>query len=235
MPNLEWLEIDGLGCTVTILDELRQIRSHKLRALAMANLDDVSILFDLEYTNDDAEISILGQLTSLVVRSLPKLVHITRMFPRGIGIFKNLTYLTVEGCDNIRYLFSPSMANSLVVLEHVSVQKCEAIEEIIGRQEEDNTSNIEIVEEGTTSRIVFPKLRNLRLFHLDRFKLLSSQNYELVLPSLDYLRIENCPETTKLCSRQLLSAPKLDKVWINDEQSLDISNFLDFEGIHASS
>ncbi|CAI9770350.1 unnamed protein product [Fraxinus pennsylvanica] len=157
-------------------------------------------------------------------------LHITRMFPKGICIFKNLTNLRVERCDNIRYLFSPSMANSLVVLEQVSVKKCKAIEEIIGRQEEDNTSNIEIVEEGTTSGIVFPKLRNLKLFDLDRFRLLSSQNYELVFPSLEYLRIENCPMATKLCSRQLLSAPKLDKVWINDEKSTDISKFLDFEG-----
>ncbi|CAI9779544.1 unnamed protein product [Fraxinus pennsylvanica] len=230
LPNLETLNIDGLGCTVTILDELRQIRSHKLRALRIANLDDVSILFDFEYTKDDAEIRIRGQLTFLQVAFLPKLVHITTMFPKGICIFKNLTYLIVERCDNLRYLFSPSMANSLVALEGVSVLQCEAIEEIIGRQEEDNTSNIEIVEEGTTSRIVFPKLRYLDLCGLDRFRLLSSQNYEFVFPSLDYLRIENCLATTKLCSRQLLSAPKLDKVWINDEQSVDISNFLDFEG-----
>ncbi|CAI9779545.1 unnamed protein product [Fraxinus pennsylvanica] len=228
LPNLELLNINRLGCTVTILDELRQIGSQKLRRLRMANLDDVSILFDFEYTKDDAEIRMLGQLTWLVVRSLPKLEHITRMVPKGICSFKNLTRLRVKECDNLRYLFSHSMANSLAALEYVLISECKAIEEIIGRQEEDKTSNNEIVEEGTTSRIVFPKLRCLRLLHLDRFRLLSSQNHELVLPSLDYLRIENCPATTKLCSRRLLSAPKLDKVWINREQSIDISNFLGF-------
>lgn len=232
LPNLESLHISRLATTVTIVDELRRSRSHKLRQLKMVGLDGVSILFDFEYTKDDAEIRILGQLTSLDVMCLPKLVHITRMFPKGICVFKNLERLNVVGCDNLRYLFSPSMANSLAALREVSIRGCNAIEEIIGRQEEDDTSNIEMVEEGTTSKIVFPKLRDLTLVRLDRFRVLSSHNYELEFPSLDYLRIEWCPMMTKLCSRQ--SAPKLDKVWINFEQSIDISNFMDIEGsIHT--
>ncbi|XP_022853620.1 probable disease resistance protein At4g27220 isoform X2 [Olea europaea var. sylvestris] len=228
-PNLEVLHINGLGRNTKILDELRQIRSHKLTELSVGQLDDVYILFDFEYKKDDAEISILSQLTSLTVASLPELVHITRMVPKGIYIFENLRQLFIGVCQNLRYLFSPSMANSLVALESLWALGCIELEEIVGRQEEENTSNIETVEEGTTSRIVFPKLRNLGFLHLDRFKLLSSQNYEFVFPSLEYLHVENCPMITKLHPRQL-SAPKLDKVWINFEQSIDISNFLDFEG-----
>ncbi|CAA2969733.1 disease resistance At4g27190-like [Olea europaea subsp. europaea] len=229
LPNLELLYLYELDCTVKLLDELRQIRSDKLRELKVECLDDVSILFDFEYIEDDAEINILNQLTSLDVIFLPKLVHFARMFPKGICIFENLTLLKVSNCDNLRYLFSPSAANSLVALKEMWVAECKAIEEIIGRQEEDDISNIEIVEEGITSRIVFPKLISLTLFRLNTFRLLSSQNYELMFPSLEYLHIEDCPVMIKLCSRQL-SAPKLDKVWISKELSVDISNFLDFEG-----
>ncbi|XP_022842188.1 disease resistance protein At4g27190-like [Olea europaea var. sylvestris] len=220
-PNLELLHIEGLGCTVKILDELRQIGSLKLGELIVENLDNVNILFDFEHIKDDAEIGILSQLASLVVLSLPDLVHFTRMFPKGIYVYQNLTHLGVGHCDNLRYLFSPSMAHSLVALEVLMIEDCEAIEEIIGREEEEDTSNIEIMEEGMTRRIVFPKLEDLWLAHLDRFRLLSSQNYELVFPSLEYLRIENCPAMTELYSRQQLGAPKLDKVWINNG-SVDI-------------
>ncbi|CAA3003949.1 disease resistance At4g27190-like [Olea europaea subsp. europaea] len=226
-PNLESLYVRKLGRTVKILDELKQIRSHKLRKLDVECLDDVSILF--EYTKDDAEISILSQLKILMVRFLPKLVHITRMFPKGINIFENLTGLQVRECDNLRYLFTPSIANTLVALNVLWVGKCGAIEEIIGRQEEDDSSNIEIVEEGIRRRIEFSKLRDLTLIHLDRFRMISSQNYELVFSSLEHLHIENCPVMTKLCLRQL-SAPKLQKVLIEGGNYVDISNFLDSEG-----
>ncbi|CAA2934951.1 Hypothetical predicted protein, partial [Olea europaea subsp. europaea] len=118
--------------------------------------------------------------------------------------------LYVSNCTNVRYLFTPSVANSFVALKGLWVAFCEAIEEIIGREEKSNTLKIEIVEDQMTSKILFPKLRRLMLGYLDRFKMLSSQNYELLFPSLDYLHIQKCPVMTKLCSRELLSAPKLD-------------------------
>ncbi|CAI9778193.1 unnamed protein product [Fraxinus pennsylvanica] len=165
LPNLEMLSMNKLGCTIKILDELRQIRSRKLRGLNLAFLEDASILFDFEY------------------------------------------------------LFTPSMANSLVALKGLWVFGCEAIEEIIGKEEESNTSKIEIMEEQTTSRIVFPKLKIITLRRLDRFKMLSSQNCELLFPSLDYLNIQHCPVIIKLCSRELLSAPKLDKAHYRHERA----------------
>ncbi|XP_022853617.1 probable disease resistance protein At5g47260 [Olea europaea var. sylvestris] len=183
-----------------------------------------------QVTQPNLELLTLNQLTSLDMRSLPKLVHITRIFPKDICIFENLTELRVANCDNLRYLFSPLISNKLVALNFLRVWRCEAIEEIIGRQEEDDTSNIEIVEEGMTSRIVFPKLIDLRLYHLNRFKTIFSQNYELLFPSLEHLLIIHCPAMTKLSSRQQLSAPKLDKVQIEGEKYVDISNFLDAEG-----
>ncbi|XP_022853618.1 putative disease resistance protein At1g63350 [Olea europaea var. sylvestris] len=151
------------------------------------------------------------------------------MFRKEICIFKNLIELQVAKCDNLRYLFSPSIANKLVAINFLWVWRYEVIEEIIGRQEED-TSNIEIAEEGMTSIIVFPKLSDLRFYHLDRFRMIFSQNNELVFPSLEHLLIINCPAMTKLSSGQQLSAPKLHKVQIEGERYIDISNFLDSEG-----
>ncbi|CAA2987035.1 disease resistance At4g27190-like [Olea europaea subsp. europaea] len=215
-----------------ILHNLRNFESFRSESNKMSqpiNLNYQILINSIEL-KPNLELSALNQLTSLDMRSLPKLVHITRMFPKEICIFENLTELRVAKCDNLRYLFSPSIANKLVALNFLRVWRCEAIEEIIGRQEEDDTSNIEIAEEGMTSRIVFPKLSDLRLYHLDRFKTIFSQNYELVFPSLEHLLIINCPAMAKLSSRQQLSAPKLHKVQIEGEKYVDISNFLDAEG-----
>ncbi|KAL2534949.1 NB-ARC domain-containing protein [Abeliophyllum distichum] len=199
LPNLEKLNIGGLDRTVKMLYEGTQIRSlHKLRHMSVEQCDNMSILFDFEglTVTEDLEESVLGRLEFLQLRELPKLVHIMRMVPKGIRLFQNLTSLQVSECGKLRYLFSPSTANSLVALQSLDVFKCETIEEIIGREGEECTSGseIEMVEEGMTSgQIEFPKLSSLKLTSLERFRMFCSQNCDLVFPSLVKLLIEDCP------------------------------------------
>ncbi|KAL2464577.1 Importin subunit alpha [Forsythia ovata] len=199
LPNLEKLNIGGLDRTVKMLYEGTQIKSlHKLRHMLVGQCDNMSILFDFEglTVTEDLEESVLGRLEFLQLRELPKFVHIMRMVPIGIRPFQNLTSLQVSECGKLRYLFSPSTANSLVALQSLDVFKCEKIEEIIGREGEECTSGseIEMVEEGMTSgQIEFPKLSSLKLTSLERFRMFCSQNCDLVFPSLVKLFIEDCP------------------------------------------
>jgi hypothetical protein len=44
--------------------------------------------------------------------------------------FENLTKLTVDGCEKLKYLFSYSVAERLVKLEHLSISSCKLVEEI---------------------------------------------------------------------------------------------------------
>ncbi|KAL2464578.1 putative disease resistance protein [Forsythia ovata] len=98
LPNLEKLDIISLGLEVKLLYDERNITSlHKLRQLTVEDLDDVSELFNFEGlsdTQDNVE-NVLGQLRSLELETLPELVHITRMVPKGIRVFRNLTSLVV--------------------------------------------------------------------------------------------------------------------------------------------
>jgi len=43
--------------------------------------------------------------------------------------FSNLTYLDVESCNNLRYLFTSSAAKSLDQLKIMEIKGCESIEE----------------------------------------------------------------------------------------------------------
>ncbi|CAI9764623.1 unnamed protein product [Fraxinus pennsylvanica] len=256
-PNMDLLRVDGFDCIVKLLGKEMPITSlHKLtgmrvldcsKLLTIAESDSIQllqnlerlrvrgcnaleVLFDFEginITNDDAEINMLGRLTSLWLRSLPKLVHITRMVPKKIRVFQNLKNLDVCACENLRYLFSSSMANSLVALDFLKVSNCESIEEIIGKEEE-GTSEIKIVE-GMKTIIVFPNMRRLQLEDLSSIQMFCSQNYELVFPSLEDLTIEQCPEMKKLSPRPP-SAPKLSKHTREHYQFFDISNLLDESG-----
>ncbi|CAI9764621.1 unnamed protein product [Fraxinus pennsylvanica] len=257
-PNMDLLRVDGFDCIVKLLGKEMPITSlHKLtdmrvldcsKLLTIAESDSIQllqnlerlrvrgcnaleVLFDFEginVTNDDAEINMLGRLTSLWLRSLPKLVHITRMVPKEIRVFQNLKNLNVYACENLRYLFSPSIANSLVVLDFLKVSNCESIEEIIGKEEE-GTLEIKTVE-GMKTIIVFPNMKRLQLEDLSSIQMFCSQNYELVFPSLEDLTIEQCPEMKKLSPRPL-SAPKLSKHTREHYHFFDISDLLDESGM----
>ncbi|CAI9765874.1 unnamed protein product [Fraxinus pennsylvanica] len=257
-PNMESLYVHGLDCIVKLLGKEMPITSlHKLtdmrvlscaKLLTIAEFDSIrslqnlgdldvelckalEVLFDFEgiKVTYDAEINMLGRLTSLWLSSLPKLVHITRMVPKGIRVFQNLTNLTVERCESLIYLFSPSMANSLVALIILEVSKCGSIEEIIGKEEEEGTSEIKIVE-GMKTIIVFPNMKRLHLKNLWSIQMFCSQNYELAFPSLEDLTIEQCPEMKKLSPRPP-SAPKLSKHTRERYEYFDISDLLDESGM----
>ncbi|CAI9780876.1 unnamed protein product [Fraxinus pennsylvanica] len=239
-PNMEDLSVRALHCMVKLLGKEMPITSlHKLRGMTVSNCDKLltiaksdsikllqnldflnvdacdalEALFDFEgikVTNDDAEINMLGRLTSLSLYLLPKLVHITRMVPKGIPVFQNLTHLHVIACESLRYLFSPSIVNSLVALVDLSITCCEALEEIIGREEdekEENTSEKRnIVMDANTSpnlhhftqvvsmdakrnevidMLEFPKLGTIKLRDLSSFKSFRSEtNNDGILQTL---------------------------------------------------
>ncbi|CAI9765709.1 unnamed protein product [Fraxinus pennsylvanica] len=182
----------------------------------------LNVIFDFEGLNvnndNEEEISILGQLGGLELYRGDCLVHITRMVPKGIRVFQNLKLLTVVTCDKLRYLFPASMISSFVCLKTLSVRSCGEIEEIFGREEEE--------EGGMASKIVFPELKSIELIGLPRFKMFCSHTYELVFPSLDLLKIQDCPVMTKFCSGQL-NAPKLKGVQTENDEVLTFPISLD--------
>jgi hypothetical protein len=64
-------------------------------------------------------------------------MHIWKKGPERIMGFGNLRSLKVEGCNNLTYLFSPSIAKLLVMLEEIEVMKCQKIEEILAKAREE--------------------------------------------------------------------------------------------------
>ena len=44
---------------------------------------------------------------------------------------QNLTKLTVQHCDRLKYMFSYSMINSLLQLQYLAISRCESMEEVV--------------------------------------------------------------------------------------------------------
>ncbi|KAL2464581.1 putative disease resistance protein [Forsythia ovata] len=189
--------------------------------MSVEHLDFVSELFNFEGlsdTQDNVE-NVLGQLRSLELDILPKLVHITRMVPKGVLVFQNLTSLVVRNCDSLRYLFSPSMANSLVALETLRVESCDTMEGIIG-------SEYETSEDDT---IEFPNLKDLMLIVKSSF--FETLFKQVKLPNLEKLNIGGLDRTVKMLyeGMQIRSLHKLRHMSV--EQCDNMSILFDFEGL----
>ncbi|KAK8689483.1 hypothetical protein V6N13_088200 [Hibiscus sabdariffa] len=119
-----------------------------------------------------------------VLSDSSKLMEMRNWNPQGILDFKNLRFLKVYNCRNLRYLFNPSMAMDLVHLEKFEIHDCEMLEEVI------NTKGLSKKER--MSKKMFPKLVTLLLIALPNLTRFCSGNYH-EFPFLKELWIQSCP------------------------------------------
>ncbi|KAL9356388.1 hypothetical protein Peur_049641 [Populus x canadensis] len=98
---------------------------------------------------------------------------------------QNLMTLVVDDCHSLKYLFSPSMVKSLVLLKHLTVRYCKSMEEII---------SVEGLEEGEMmSEMCFDKLEDVELSDLPRLTRFCAGTL-IECKVLKQLRICSCPE-----------------------------------------
>ncbi|KAK3200422.1 hypothetical protein Dsin_023837 [Dipteronia sinensis] len=74
---------------------------------------------------------------------------------------QNLTRLILQGCGNLKSLFSSSKVNGFVQLQYLEICKCAALEEIVV---------IEDLREGESTDILFPQLNYLKIEDLGNLK-----------------------------------------------------------------
>ncbi|KAF8038993.1 hypothetical protein BT93_B1518 [Corymbia citriodora subsp. variegata] len=199
------------GLTELTLEELPELRSfykntsiwpllpalfHAEKLIKLQNLEAVTVercqlireVFDLEELTISGDIEILWQLTSLTLDGLPSLERIWSKNPRRASCFRNLKALKVENCENLRFLFSSSMAKALVQINEIKIASCVLMEEIMHVQEE------ELEEATATDTLEFPLLTSLSLVDLPNLKTFSYGKYCIHYPSLTRLTISGCPK-----------------------------------------
>ncbi|KAL6286198.1 hypothetical protein ACE6H2_010588 [Prunus campanulata] len=97
-------------------------------------------------------------------------------------LMRNLTRLVVGRCDGLRFLFSPSMAGSLVQLKDLYIFECQIMEEIVPRNES---------SQENTDHNMFCQLKHLELRHLPNLTRFCSAKY-IKFTSLELLNIHDC-------------------------------------------
>ena len=175
----------------------------------------LEIIFQLEEINVEKShvASILDQLRELKLIYLPKLMHIWKKGPERIMGFGNLRSLKVEGCNNLTYLFSPSIAKLLVMLEEIEVMKCQKIEEILAKARE---------EEREEKDVLFYKVNLILLEDLLNLKCFCNEANAFGWPSLRKVGVIRCPNLRTFVPASL-KTPKLEGVY--EDYNIDDYDF----------
>ncbi|XP_039162928.1 uncharacterized protein LOC120290643 [Eucalyptus grandis] len=172
--------------SVVLFDRQQLIKLQNLEAITVEKCQLIREVFDLEELTTMGDVEILCRLTRLTLSGLPNLEQIWTKDPRRALCFRNLKALKVQNCENLRFLFSSSMAKALVQIKEIEIANCVLMEEVMYAQEE------ELAEATTPDTFEFPSLTFLSLVELPNLKTFSYGKYCIHFPSLTRLTISQC-------------------------------------------
>ncbi|KAK3198949.1 hypothetical protein Dsin_022364 [Dipteronia sinensis] len=181
LENLETLKISSCGSMSCLFPSWMLIQSlRKLKKVTVKECGEVEDVFQLEglcYAKENP--FLLSSLESLNLNDLRNLRYIWKGPTQQVSL-QSLTVVNVEGCDELRYIFTLSLARSLLQLEQLTVKYCSSLEHIV-----------EIKEAvGGGNDVMFPKLRILQLGGgLQNFINFYSENYSLNMQTAKELNL----------------------------------------------
>ncbi|KAG8480249.1 hypothetical protein CXB51_024839 [Gossypium anomalum] len=155
-------------------------------------------------SDEERHTSAFYQLKELSLSQLPELT--LKTFEPSLLSFKNLTTLEVSRCHGLINLIAYSTAKCLMLLEKLSIDDCEMIEEIIACEAEE-------IQGG----IVFPKLKYLKLSCLPCLASFSLAHHSLEVPVLLMVVVTKCPQMRNFCQGDL-STPRLEQMHLTRDE-----------------
>ncbi|WOL18347.1 disease resistance protein RPS2 [Canna indica] len=217
IEEFESLNLKALGISVESKDALLKLSKYYMLAqsivtlqirgcIGLASITNESLGKNMKHVktlhiksaNDLKELVIdhhewyLESVSNLHLQHLP---GVKILWHQGCS-FQNLTKLSVCGCDGMEILVHRKLE-----ISEVGKTEGECEEDDGGdayEDEEDMNSAAAILEEDSWEDISpFPYLKSLELIHLPELKSLS-EGKRLLLPSLEHLRVVNCPKLNKL-------------------------------------
>ncbi|KAI9185497.1 hypothetical protein LWI28_007920 [Acer negundo] len=198
LENLETLRIKKCNNMNCLFPRMLIQRLGKLKQVAVTycqELEDVFQLEGLSYAKENP--FLLSTLESLYLFYLQNLRYIWKDPIQQVSL-QSLTVVQVKWCNGLRYLFTLSLARSLLQLEQLKVWRCSSLEHIVEIEEAE-----ENVAGGGGNDVMFPKLRILQLGGLENFINFYSENYSSTWPALQELSLY-LPLSSTLSSVALL-------------------------------
>ncbi|KAJ0046575.1 hypothetical protein Pint_04512 [Pistacia integerrima] len=182
LQKLESIQVFDCDDMHTLFPPMLLQRLHKLKKASIGNCNKLEEVFELEglcYGGEEILV-LLSSLAALTLFELPQLRCIWKG-PAHYLRLKSLKKFEVKHCDRLTYLFSLSLAQSLVQLEEVIVGNCGRLEHIVS-EGEDNKGEINVVA-ANGNDILLPRLRKFGLEDLPSLIRLCPKNYKSTCPA----------------------------------------------------
>ncbi|XP_022761547.1 probable disease resistance protein At4g27220 [Durio zibethinus] len=122
----------------------------------------------------------------------------------------SLRTLIVDGCGNLKYLLSLSVARCLVQLRRLEIIDCRSMVQVVETEEK-------LYE--IAYMISFPCLTTMKIKDLPELTGFYSGNDNIVFPSLEEVTVECCPNMKIFCNG-VLETPKLRNVQISEREHI---------------
>jgi len=127
-----------------------------LRSVEIKRCDSLEEVFEL-----DEEKELLSSLTTLRLSDLPELNCIWKGLTRHVSL-QSLARLYLYSLDKLTFIFTPSLAQSLIHLETLWIAACSGLKRLIREKDDEG----EIIPES----LGFPKLKTLSIRGCDKLE-----------------------------------------------------------------
>ncbi|OMO58916.1 Disease resistance protein [Corchorus capsularis] len=229
-PNgfLQKLENLTVGRCNNIISAVPFVQS--LKKVTIEECSQLQEVFEIEASH----VTLASGLTELKLELLPELRRIWREPTNHVSL-QSLKVVEVRKCRKLPYLFSPSLAQSLVQIETLEIHCCYGLEKIINDTESDEISSntlskLESVKITDCPRLeyIFPislaqglsKLKVLHIADSPRMKQVfglakeSDRDDDIIpmLPSLQDLNVFKCPQLTSFTLRAQIQSLYVSEV-----------------------
>ncbi|CAB4302505.1 unnamed protein product [Prunus armeniaca] len=176
-PNLESLSLYNLVNLENVCcGQLIAQPFQKLRSLTLWNLPKL-----IGFSSKGSTSVVSTEAEEIILEN--EIGGPTKLFMDGEVLMPKLTSLIVDGCGGLRFLFSSSMARSLVQLKNLTISRCQIMEEIVPTNES---------SEEDTDHDMFSPLQDLKLQYLPNLTRFCSARRSINFHSLEVLHVEDC-------------------------------------------
>ncbi|KAK8368522.1 hypothetical protein V6Z12_A01G046900 [Gossypium hirsutum] len=182
-PSLKSLFSVSLAQGLVLLEKLKIIGCGELKQIVTKLEGDEKVL------GMGPTMVPLSKLQSLELENLPDLRWLFKGSPHSF-IFQSLKVVNIGGCGELKSLFSPSLIQSLVLLEKLQIRSCDELKTLLAEPENDD----EMESKSSSLPLCLPNLKTLYIHHCSKLEYVVPITLAQGLPSLESVSISQCYE-----------------------------------------
>jgi hypothetical protein len=184
LQRLEHVEVAACGDIRTLFPAKWRQALKNLRSVEINHCNSLEEIFELgeadEGSSEEKELPLLSSLTELQLSWLPELKWIWKGPSRHVSL-QSLNHLELWYLSKLTFIFTPSLAQSLIHLETLRIEYCRGLKHLIREKDDER----EIIPES----LRFPKLKTLSISDCDKLEHVFPVSVSPSLLNLEQIKI----------------------------------------------